>query len=404
MQRKKINDSLDIASLIGRYLRGKLSEGETQQLENWLAANENNRRLLRKLRSSEILEDDLRKLGQIDTEEGWQRVQNKILSGQAAKEKQMNLIPFWIRVAAAVLILAIGGWLVVFKTTWKNDTKSVFASQPIINDVLPGNQKAILTLGNGKNIDLNAATDSSFKEEGSQVKNTAKGWLVYKKIQVPANEVSYNTIRTPKGGEYAVVLDDGTKVWLNAGSSLRYPVRFTGQDRRVTLTGEAYFKVAKNPAKPFIVMVNGMNVQALGTAFNINAYDDESTIQTTLLEGSVKVSPPSSIIGGSMLLSPGQQAQLSKKNQLTLAKDIDTEEITAWKEGYFHFESADLKAILRQFARWYDVEVIYEGEVKNRKFFGIIKRNSTLSNVVKMLQANDIKFRIEGRKLMVQSG
>jgi ferric-dicitrate binding protein FerR (iron transport regulator) len=193
-------------------------------------------------------------------------------------------------------------------------------------------------------------------------------------------------------------LPDGTTVWVNASSSIKYPTAFTGKKREVEITGEAYFQIAKNPGQPFIVRVNGMEVQALGTQFNINSYSDEASVSTTLIEGSVKVTSDNA----GVILGPGQQSQL-KNGRLRLIKNVNTEEITSWKEGLFHFESADLKTILRQFSRWYDVDVVYEGEIKNRKFFGIVNRSSTLLNVLEMLKDNDIVFRIEGKKLIVKA-
>jgi hypothetical protein len=400
----KIVEATRLAVLLEKYINDKLSVEEAQELDRLISLNKFNTALFNEVKDIPSRERLLEKLCYFDnnTEKAWQQVLFKISRIKQSSESKVLTFRGWMSAAAVFITLIIGAWLLIRKADKHKEVVRVISNKST-NDILPGSQKAILILGDGKNISLNATADSSFKEEGSQVKNTSKGWLVYKNL-ASASEITYNTIRTPNGGEYAVVLDDGTKVWLNAASSLYYPVRFTGKERRVTLTGEAYFKVAKNPARPFIVDVNGMNVQALGTGFNINADADESVIQTTLLEGSVKVSTPASAGNTSLLLSPGQQARLTKKNQLTLGKDIDTEEITAWKDGYFHFESADLKTILRQFARWYDVEIIYEGEIKNRKFFGIVKRNTTLLNVIKMLQANDIKFRIEGKKLIVQSG
>ena len=199
---------------------------------------------------------------------------------------------------------------------------------------------------------------------------------------------------------YSLTMADGTKIWLNSESSIYFPVAFNDKERRIEVTGEVYIQVAKNPSKPFIVSVNGMEVLAMGTEFNINSYKDEDDISTTLVEGTVKVSKG----GINTILKPGQQTKLIRNGQFTPPASINIDEITGWRNGWFHFESADLKTILRQFARWYNVEVVYEGPVKNRKFFGIVKRSSSLSTVLEMLQDNDIIFKIEGKKLIVKSG
>ncbi len=209
----------------------------------------------------------------------------------------------------------------------------------------------------------------------------------------------YNTVSTSRGETYSLKLADGTTVYLNSASSVKFPVAFSGSERRIEITGEAYFKVAKNASQPFFVTVNGMAVQALGTEFNINAYSDESVIKTTLIEGLVEVSTKDNPV--TEIIKPGQQTKLNG-NALTVVKDVNIDEVIAWKDGFFHFESADLQSILRQFSRWYDVEVQYEGVISDERFFVIMSRKSTLSSVLKALQANDIKFRIEEKRLIVQ--
>jgi transmembrane sensor len=189
-------------------------------------------------------------------------------------------------------------------------------------------------------------------------------------------------------------------LWLNASSSVRFPIAFTENERHVEITGEVYFEIEKDPKRPFHVKVNDMEIEVLGTKFNVNAYPDEDILATTLFEGSVKVNTPNKMLR----LSPGQQSQYSAKGNLQLINNVNEDEIVAWKNGYFHFENAELQTILRQFSRWYDVDIVYEGEVVRRRFFAIVSRKSSLSNVLKMLNANNIKFRIEGKKLIVQSG
>jgi ferric-dicitrate binding protein FerR (iron transport regulator) len=206
-------------------------------------------------------------------------------------------------------------------------------------------------------------------------------------------------VTTPRGGQYQLLLSDGSKVWLNSASSIRFPVSFAGDTRRVEVSGEAYFEVAKNPSMPFKVDVDGKNeVEVLGTHFNINSYADEGSIKTTLLEGSVKVT--SLKTHESKLITPGQQAQLNKEGQITISK-ADPDKVMAWKNGYFNVDGADTKTVMQLLSRWYDVDVVYEGAIPQREWGGDIEKNLKLSQMLKILEKNNLHFRLEGRKLMV---
>lgn len=305
-------------------------------------------------------------------------------------------LKWWrIAAAAAILVFLVGGYLLV---TNKRNAEPVIVNN-LENDVSPGLYKAKLTLADGSTIVLDSAGLGELAKQGNTSIVNKDGQLVYNPSGI-TKDVLYNTLSTAKGETYSMTLSDGSKVWLNSASSIRFPVAFYGNERLVETTGEVYIKVAKNTAQPFIASTNGMQVLALGTEFNINSYSDEETISTTLIEGSVKVSKETSAI----ILKPGQQTVLNNNGHLSAATAVNINEIIAWKDGWFHFESADLKTILRQFERWYDVEVIYEGAVKNRKFFTVIKRSSTLKNVLELLQDNDISYRIEGKKLFVKAG
>lgn len=199
------------------------------------------------------------------------------------------------------------------------------------------------------------------------------------------------------GGQYKLTLPDGSKVWLNAASSLKYPVVFIGNERKVEITGEAYFEIAKDESKPFKVLLNNMEIQVLGTHFNVNGYTDEEMIKTTLLEGKVKVLAS----GQTKYLLPGQQAQLKSSGNIAVTNEVNLEETVAWKDGNFQFENSDIKAVMRQLARWYDVDVSYKGNI-NKHFIGSISRNVKLSQVLSMLQqTGEIKFKIEGKNLIV---
>jgi ferric-dicitrate binding protein FerR (iron transport regulator) len=226
------------------------------------------------------------------------------------------------------------------------------------------------------------------------------GQIVYDDENMSKNALLYNAITTPKGRQYQLTLADGSKVWLNAASSIRYPTAFPGNERVVEITGEAYFEITPDRIKPFRVFVKGMEVQVLGTHFNINSYDDEATIKTTLLEGSVKVK----MNNNTRLLLPGQQAQISSNagdGDIKVVKDIDLAVVMAWKNGYFSFDKTDLGAVMRQISRWYIVDIIYTGKIPDRKFGGEISRNNNLSEVLKILEESKVKFRIEGAKIFV---
>jgi ferric-dicitrate binding protein FerR (iron transport regulator) len=300
--------------------------------------------------------------------------------------------------AAAAILLAIS--MTVFFLTRKENQEVVQGTEKSspLNDVSPGGDKAVLTLADGRKIILDTASNGALAlQEGTKVIKLG-GQLTYN-TEGSSTQVLYNTITTPRGGQFQLELADGSKVWLNAASSLRYPTAFTGKERTVELTGEGYFEVAHNPAMPFHVKAGEMNVQVLGTHFNINIYEDEPAIRTTLIEGEVNVSKKEKAIK----LSPGQQAAFDNAGELTLNKNVNTDEIIAWKEGYIHFENADLKTILRQVARWYDIEIVYEGFNSNQTFFAILKRSNGLRKLLESLQDNNIKYTIDGKKLIVRS-
>lgn len=275
------------------------------------------------------------------------------------------------------------------------------------NDISAGVDKAILTLGDGSKIILDDAKNGVLANQGgNSILKAAEGELIYSFIndnipihlaEVKVNKIIYNTIETPKGGKFQVKLPDGSKVWLNAASSLRFPTSFSGNKREVELIGEAYFEVAHDSSKVFQVNARNQVVQVLGTHFNINAYQDEPTVNTTLLEGSVRVSDLHSHI--SQLLKPGEQSKLSEQIEVINLKN--TNEAVAWKDGYFQFDEADIKTVMRQIERWYDVSIVYEGNLPDYKFGGEIERSLSLLQVLKILEKTKIHFRLEGREVIV---
>ncbi|WP_442591285.1 FecR family protein [Pedobacter sp. AW31-3R] len=306
----------------------------------------------------------------------------------------------WLKyaVAASVLIfMAIGTYFFVNKQTERTQIAKA--------DFIPGGNKAVLTLSNGSTIILDNARNGTLASQGgTSVNKIQDGEINYEAStggQAEAGSTpSYNMISTPKGGEYHIVLADGTKVWLNSVSSISFPTAFTGKDRQVVITGEVYFEVAKNKTKPFIVKAGNQLVQVLGTHFNINSYTDEPDIKTTLLEGSVNIRQLNNSY--SALLEPGQQA-VNRSSGPILVQAADMEQAVAWKNGLFQINDASISTIMRQASRWYDVEVEYEGKIPQRQFSGKIKRNVKASEFLQMLAYFDVHFRIEGRKIIVKN-
>jgi len=297
---------------------------------------------------------------------------------------------------AASLLVCVGLGFVFLNQ--KSKTSSTFAKTEL-KDVLPGSNKATLTLADGSVVDLDHAVNGELaKQNGIVIRKTENGQLEYV-VQDNPNAVSgTNTIATPRGGQYKVRLPDGTMVWLNAASSLKYPYPFDKNERLVELRGEAYFEVAKDHHRPFRVNAIHQTVEVLGTHFNINAYIDEPALKTTLLEGSVKVKAGNSQV----FLRPGEQSKLNAINeQLVIDKNIDAEQSIAWKNEVFAFNNEDIKSVMRQISRWYDIDVIYRGKITTEKYFGEIPRNTNLSEVFKILELNHVQVEISGKTLTI---
>jgi transmembrane sensor len=300
---------------------------------------------------------------------------------------------WWSYAAAAILLFFVAGFYL-----WKNTGKKqpTIAQQAPRQDIPAGHQGAILTLSNGGKIILDSV--------GNGVLTTEAGVRVIRKggeLSYGGNtaEVLYNQIVTPKGRKWELTLSDGTKVWLNAASSIRYPISFVGKERVVEVTGETYFEVAPDKNRPFKVTIAGKgNIEVLGTRFNVNAYDDEDAMRTTLLEGSVKVTRGKS----SSLLHPGQQAVLGNgTDDIKVINNANIDEVMAWRNGRFIFSDMDLKGIMRQLTRWYDVDVVYEGKVPEIRVGGIIHNDVYLSTVMEFLGENGVHYKIEGNKITI---
>lgn len=317
-------------------------------------------------------------------------------------EPRRRVIPMkWIgTAAAAVIILAVS--IVVLQT---NITTRAAKKTEQVADLPPGKSGAILTLTNGDQLVLDSLGNGIIARDGGSETVLHDGKLIYNVRSGNSGEIGYNEMTTPKGRNFRVELPDGTLVWLNAASSIRYPTAFTDDKREVTIKGEAYFEVMKNPNMPFIVHVdNRADIEVLGTHFNINAYSDETVIKTTLLEGAVRLTrnpEPGTQNAESVTLKPGEQGLLTANNKLQTTNKIDLEQVMAWKNGLFNFEGAALSEVMKQLERWYDIEVVYEKGIPDIAFGGEMTKNISLAGLLLVLEKSDIHFKIEGRKLVV---
>lgn len=386
----------DILLLIEKYLSGTATDEEKQLLNEWYHS----------FNDAEV---------ELMTEETPQnfeeRLKNKIMEAvnDLHETKTIKKYKRWyIPAAAAVILMAITTtcFLFISKPSKWQSTRNEYAQSNRATDAAPGGNRAILTLPDGSTVVLDSVSNGVINQQGGiKVQKLQNGLVAYSKnnqSSANANNVVYNTITTPRGGQYQITLSDGTKVWLNAASSIHFPIAFTGSERRVEITGEAYFEVAKNKAMPFKVKAASSEIEVLGTHFNVNAYNDESYIKTTLMEGSVKVSV--SATGGgyvSKFLKPGQQASISRSQKIMISDNTDIEEVLAWKNGLFLYNGTDIHTILRQVSKWYNVDIEYKGSV-NTHFTGQLKRELFASKVLeKLALTGEVHFKIEGEKVIV---
>lgn len=390
-----------IIKLVDEFISGTASETEITTLNNWY----------RSFNDAEITISDAEKLSENLLQN---RIKNKIDSSIVQLEKKRFSKIYYIRNIAAALIILVGLGVGVDFLTAKNNqdeaaTRAITKTAQPTDKIVPGGNKALLTLADGSTIVLDSAKNGNLSQQGNiQIKKLQNGLLVYtiNGKTISENDAAfYNTISTPNGGEYQITLSDGTKVWLNAASSIRFPVLFNNKERKVFITGEAYFEVAHKLSAaqkniPFLVDVNNNStVKVLGTHFNINAYADEPFVKTSLLEGSVIVYTKEE--ANAKQLTPGQQAALDQAGKIAVLNNADMEEVLAWKNGRFQFKSADIETMLRQIARWYNVEVVYKGR-SNLHFTGQLSRAESVFKIFEKLQmTGEVHFSIEGRKIMV---
>jgi transmembrane sensor len=383
--------------LFKKYKNNQCSQEEIDELLDYFSVGNNEAAL--KAEIDQYLSQaymDSPELEQI-TNEVYDNIQARIKEKKSVRKRIFQLVPLkWVAAASIILCLSVGSYFLLHKIP----TPQIVQNKT--HDILPGGNKAILILGNGKQIILTDAKNGILADLGNvAIHKTADGEVVYNSAKNKmADVIEYNTLTTPRGGQYHLTLADGTDVWLNAASSIKYPTTFAGKTRQVEITGEAYFEVAHNASKPFLVASNGQTIEVLGTHFNVNSYTNETTIKTTLLEGSVKVSNGIA----TTVLKPGQQSRInigSNNQKISVINGIDTEEAVAWKNGFFHYDNIELKDLMRQISRWYDIEVVYQGQVANHEYLMDLKMKTNLSNLLKILEQGGIHFKIEDRKLIV---
>lgn len=395
------------AYLLNRYGDATATPEEEQELYQWVAAEENAGMLKEYIITLLQEQPDDRRFANVN----WDRLFANAL--QTAKEKEAGsqavVRPLlWRRIAVAasiVLVLSVGAYF-YFSNKVSDQQAATNKPQRATDIKAPAANRAMITLANGEKIYLDSSANGALaNEQGINLVKLNDGKIVYKAAGSPSgagSKISYNTLNNPRGSRVIdITLSDGSQVWLNAGSSVTYPVAFVEKERKVEITGEAYFEVAHDKTRPFLVSRGDLRVQVLGTKFNVNAYDDEADIKVTLLEGSVRVDAPGTTrTGNAAILRPGQQV-IADHGKLKVERAVDLEQVMAWKNGFFSFHDADVQTVMRQLGRWYNVEVSYTGAAGTDKFTGEIDRSISLAKLLDHLARSRVHFKIEGRKLIV---
>lgn len=385
-----MKEAFEIARIIQKSLKGKLSESEERQLSGWREVSDENERAFQRMISEDFYTIGMEKLEMYDSRVAYGRFLQKKYQQRRKRRFLINMA----RVAAVALPFVIA--LVLYVGLNREEEQMVRPS--LASNILPGTSKAVLTLANGQMIPLGKeATDSTIITDGTQI--SASGSGVTYASGVESESVVYNKLEIPRGGEFCLTLSDGTRVWLNSETSIQYPVAFGAKERRVFVQGEAYFEVAKDAKKPFTVQFMSSSVTVLGTSFNIRAYPEEKRSQTTLAEGSVRIYSP----GSSMLLKPGEQAEVSALSGEMVKQEVEVKNFTSWKDGRFVFEQQPLEDIMRTLERWYDIRVIFKDEgAKRISLSGNMKRYGDFSQVMKMLQmTGDVRFELHGNDVYI---
>lgn len=382
----KVNE---IQILIDKYLSGEASQEERMTVEHWYENVSGP--------DGEFSEQRLQALKSDMHQAVFSQLKKEALVVPLKASSRLLHYVGWV---AAILVIGIGVGFYFYSS--ERSLPGKLASQ-LPNDIVPGGNKATLTLADGSTLALDGAGSGQLASQaGVAIRKNEDGLLSYQADQnSTGHTLVYNTISIPRGGKYRVILADGTKIWLNSATILKYPTEFSGDERKVELSGEAYFEVAKDPNKPFKVLSEGQTVEVLGTHFNINAYADEGHTSSTLLEGSIRISSGSQLA----VLKPGQQSIIKpgpeNNKAIQVNTNINTAEVIAWKDDLFQFEDADIKTVMNQIGRWYDVDVVYGNKIPEDHYTGKVSRNVNASQALKILEASGINFKIEGKKIIV---
>ena len=385
-----MKEAFEIARIIQKSLKGQLSESEERQLSDWRKVSGENERAFQRMISEDFYTVGMEKLETYDYRVAYGRFLQRKYQQRRKRKFLINVV----RVAAVALPFIIA--LVLYVGLNRDEEQTLRPS--LATNILPGTSKAVLTLANGQMIPLGKeATDSTIITDGTQI--SASGSGVTYASGVESESVVYNKLEIPRGGEFCLTLSDGTRVWLNSETSIQYPVAFGAKERRVFVQGEAYFEVAKDAKKPFTVQFMSSSVTVLGTSFNIRAYPEEKQSQATLAEGSVRIYSP----GSSMLLKPGEQAEVNALSGEMVKREVEVKSFTSWKDGRFVFEQQPLEDIMRTLERWYDIRVIFKDEgAKRISLSGNMKRYGDFSQVMKMLQmTGDVRFELHGNDVYI---
>jgi ferric-dicitrate binding protein FerR (iron transport regulator) len=377
----------EFTSLYRKYIDGHITPEEYRLLEEYQDGME-----LAEFDSNDIPIDKVALRNRI-----WQRLNN------SRQQQKVRWIGNAYRVSAAACFL-----LVISLLWWRTQHNEIPAAKHLVAQVKhpaikPGGNKAYLTMANGTIIQLTGAKNGELATQaGFRISKAKNGLITYQQLADNGNAQNitnaYNTITTPRGGQYQIILSDGTQVWLNSASSLRYPVSFTGNTRQVELTGEAYFEVAKNAHMPFHVQAGAATVQVLGTHFNINSYPDNAEVVTTLLEGSVRMQKGTA----TSMLIPGQQGITANNQNNIQVQKADITEVMGWKNGYFVFHDENITNIMKQVSRWYDIDVEYDGDVKDREFGGTVSRYKDVTELLNNMELTQaIHYKIIGRRVII---
>lgn len=388
----------ELVGILYKKLNGEdIFPAEQQLISEWIGDSEHKKDFVEGLNREDEVWGDLLVRYNYSAEAAWQKMEKRIRLAEERKSKIRPLFRWgW---AAAILIVLGGGAYFVFD---RQENKGIASSVTVsAADIEPGKEGAILTLADGSQVVLDSLGNGLVASQAGSDIILEDGQLAYHQSGRNTDAPVFNTLSTPRGRQFSLYLPDGSRVWMNAATALRYPTRFSSTDRTVEIVGEAYFEVALDKSRPFFVKVGDKaSVQVLGTSFNINAYENESGVYTTLIDGAVRVQNKDN--SSNLILKVGELATVSDKSGKINVETADIAKVTAWKNGLFNFENESLQTVMKQLERWYDIEVVYEKGIPEIYFVGKMSRNLSLESVLKTLKDSEVKFRMEeGRKLIV---